>query len=517
MNDTQSKRIPAKRRFRNVLIATGFLLLFFVLLPGAVKWMVNRVVLPHWFSAPECPVKSGCLTELCYTGLVAGNLPVDAGGGRTVQVSRVEAFYNPWTLMHRQIPLVRGQIVSGPEVAFDSDITARDIRFSGGGLNADIAAQFSRIRCGALSAGPFIATARLAGTDGTLSAKIPLQDGLLHASVNSQVAGLPTNPVWTCTVQIPLAAADGSPVQLGGLVPGADDLLASGLVQAELSGSRSSAEAVLSLAVGSLEFPAHSLSLSNLYTACTMRFPGELRSQPGQSLTADSLSIGKLKLEQIRMHYQLEPDSTAFIEDLEFNWCGGRVNLYSARFAPDSTNVSVRLFCDRLSLEQVLAACGLTGFSAGGELNGRLPVQWTKAGVSIDRGFLFTTPGRGGTFSFGDTQTAASLLPPGSLEEGQIGLVAAALASFRYDWITMTLNSEGKNLRIEIEASGEPVNVLPYEYDSRSSSYVKVELRPGRGIRQPMNFKLNLTVPLNQLLCYASGINKQWNLFKGQL
>ncbi len=517
MNGMQSKRISTKRRFRNVLIATGFLLLFFLLLPGAMKWTVNRVVLPNRFSAPDCPVKSGRLAELRYTGLVAGNLLVDAGGGRTVQVSRVEAFYNPWTLMNRQIPLVRGQIVSGPEVAFESDITARDIRFSGGGLNADVSAQFSRIRYGALSAGPFIATARLAGIAGTLAAEIPLQDGLLRASVHSQVAGLPTNPVWTCAVRIPLAAADGSPVQLGGLIPGVDDLLVAGLAQAEISGSKSGAEAVLSLAVGSLEFPVHSLSFSNLYTICTMRFPGELRSQPGQSLTADSLSVGKLKIEQIRMHYQVEPDSTAFIEDLEFNWCGGRVSLYSARFGPDSTNVSARLFCDRLSLEQVLAACGLTGFSAGGELNGRLPVQWTKAGLGIDRGFLFTTPGKGGTFSFGDAQVAASFLPPGSLEEGQIGLVAAALASFNYDWITMTLNSEGENLRIAIEASGQPVNVLPYEYDSLSGSYVKVELRPGRGIRQPMNFKLNLTVPLNQLLCYASGINKQWSLFKGKL
>ena len=508
--------MPPKRRFRRLLPAAVFLLLFFVLLPGAIKWTVNRVVLPHWFSKADCPVKSGRLDELRYTGLVASNLLADAGGGRTVRLSRVEAIYNLWSLMHRRIPLVSGKVISGPEVAFEADIAARDIDFSGGGLNATISAQCSRVRSGTFGAGPFSATAHMAGNAGTLAADIPLQDGLLHASVNSQVAGLPTNPVWTCSVKIPLAAADGSPVQLGGLVPGADSLLVSGLAQADLSGNKSGAVAVLSLAVGSLEFPAHSLNLSNLNTACTMRFPGELRSQPGQSLTADSLSVGKLRIENIRMHYQLEPDSTAFVEDLEFNWCGGRVNLYSARFGPDSTNVSVRLFCDRLSLEQVLAVCGLTGFSAGGELNGRLPVQWTKAGLSIDRGFLFTTPGKGGTFSFGGTTAAAGLLPPGSLEEGQIGLVTAALALFNYDWITMTLNTECENLRIEIEVAGQPANVLPYEYDSGSGTYIKVALRPGRGTRQPMNFKLNLTVPLNQLLCYASGINKQWNLFKGQ-
>ncbi|MFA7368394.1 MAG: YdbH domain-containing protein [Kiritimatiellales bacterium] len=516
MNETKSKDVPRKRRIRRLLFAAVFLSLFFVLLPGAIKWTVNRAVLPRRFAAPDCPVKSGRLDELRYTGLVVSNLLADAGSGRTVRVSRVEAAYNLWTLMHGRIPLVRGKIISGPDVVFEADITARDIDFSGGGVKADVLAQCSRVTSGDFSAGPFCATARMAGSEGAMTTEIPLQDGLLRASVDAQVAGLPTNPVWTCAVRVPLAAADGSPVQLGGLVSGVDSLLVSGLVQADISGGKSGTEAVLSLAVGSLDFPAHSLSLSNLNAACTMRFPGELRSQPGQGLTADSLSVGKLRLDQIRMHYQLEPDSTVFLEDLEFNWCGGRVSLYSARFGPDSTNVSVRLFCDRLSLEQVLAACGLTGFSAGGELNGRLPVQWTKNGLSIDRGFLFTTPGKGGTFSLGGTKAAAGLLPPGSLEEGQIGLVTAALASFNYDWITMTLNSEGENLRIEIEASGQPVNVLPYEYDSRSGTYVKIDLRPGRGIRQPMSFKLNLTVPLNQLLCYASGINKQWNLFKGQ-
>lgn len=516
MNITGIKRAPRKRRFRRLLVAAFFLLLFFVLLPGAVKWTANRVVLPRWFADPECPVKSGRLDVLRYTGLVASNLLAEAGNGISLRASRVEAVYNPWTLMHQQIPLVQGHIFSDSNSLFEADISARDIHFAGG-LEAAIAAQCSRVRYGDFSAGPFSATARISGTEGTLAATIPLQDGQLRASVDFHATALPANPVWTCAVRVPLAAADGSPVQLGGLVPGVDDLRVSGLARAELSGSRSGSVAVLSLAVSDLNFPAHNLGLSNLQTSCTIKLPGELRSQPGQRLTADSLAVGDLRIEQIRMHYQLEPDSVFFIEDLEFNWCGGRVSLYSARAGPETTNISVRLFCDRLALEQVLAACGLTGFSAGGELNGRLPVEWAKDGLSIDRGFLFTTPGKGGTFSFGSASAAAGILPPGSLEEGQIGLVAAALADFNYNWITMTLNTEGENLRIEIETDGQPVNVLPYEYDSRTGTYVKVALRPGRGIRQPMRFKLNLTVPLNQLLCYASGINRQWNLFKGQL
>ncbi|MBM4152822.1 MAG: hypothetical protein FJ220_04790, partial [Kiritimatiellaceae bacterium] len=190
--------------------------------------------------------------------------------------------------------------------------------------------------------------------------------------------------------------------------------------------------------------------------------------------------------------------------------------LYRTRLGPKSTEGSVRLYCDSLALEQVLRACGLKGFSANGQLNGRLPIQWSKQNIRVDQGLLFTTPGKGGTFAFGAAEVAAKILPPGSLAEGQIGLVTAALASFEYDWITMTLNSEGENLKIAMQVAGQPTHVLPYECDSRTGSYVKVELRPGRGIRQPMTFTLNLNIPLNQMLCYASGVNKQWNLFKGQ-
>jgi hypothetical protein len=304
--------------------------------------------------------------------------------------------------------------------------------------------------------------------------------------------------------------------QLGGLIPGVDQLSVSGEVHATVAGTPAGIATEVALRIGQLDFPASKLSLSNLYTTCAMRLPGELRSQPGQTMTVEGVALGDLRLTNLRMNYQIEPDSTFFIEDLDFMWCDGQVSLYSARFGPHSTTGSVRLLCDRLSLSQVLTACGLKGFSAGGELNGRIPVKWTKQGLSIENGFLFTTPGKGGTLSFGGAGTAAGILPPGSMEAGQIGLVTAALADFSYQWITMTLNSEGENLMVRIEADGQPTQVLPYEYDSRSGTYVKVDPRSGRGTRQPMAFTLNLTVPLNQLLCYASGINRQWGLFKGQ-
>jgi len=500
MKNTGNRKVPPKRRLRHLLPAVLIFLSLFVLLPLAVKWLVNGFVLPRFIADPQLSLESGRLEELTYHRLSATNLVLDAGSGVYVRADRIDAAYSPQTLLLRTVPWAHTRVTLDPYEMVAAEIDARDICLRDG-IRADVTAQCDRMSYGAWSAGPFCATSHLSGTEAKLAADIPLQDGLLKARIDLH-ADWKTNPVWNCTIRLPLDVEEG--------------LCASGLAAAEISGSATATVAVLSLAVSDLDFPAHSLSLSNLYTSCTIKLPGELRSQPGQRLTADSLSVGELRIEQIRMHYQVEPDSVFFIEDLDFKWCGGRVSLYSARVGPEAAKVSVHLFCDRLSLEQVLAACGLTGFSAGGELNGRLPVEWAGGGLSVDHGFLFTTPGKGGTFSFGSAEAAAGILPPGSLEEGQLGLVAAALAAFDYNWITMTLNTEGENLRIEIEADGQPVNILPYEYDSRSGSYVKIELRPGRGIRQPMRFKLNLTVPLNQLLCYASGINRQWNLFKAQ-
>ncbi len=516
MTDAEKNGASSRHRIRCWLIPVVLLLLPVFLLPVFLKCTINRWVLPAKIADPKVPLISGEVEKLNYGGLLAGEFVIDAGNGRVLRVTDVQADYSPASLVRGRIKSVSAQIVSGPEIGFSAEVALRDIRLSSGGnVAASVWAQCSRITAGSFSAGPFDVAKQIDGTDAALAFDVPLQDGLLSAQVVLN-ADWQTNPVFSASVRIPLTAADGSPVQLGGLAPGLDDLLVSGLIAADVSGDSVGAEAVASLVIDQLELPAHRLSLRNLTTSCTMRFPGEPRSLPEQQLAADRLSLGELKVDQIQMNYQLEPGPVLFIEELEFNWCGGRVSSYDTRIRPQTTNVVMQLFCDRLSLEQVLASFGLTDFGGGGELNGRLPVQWTQEGLSIDHGFLFTTPGRGGTFSFGAAEVAASVLPPGSLEEGQVGLVTAALAEFNYDWITMTLNSEGDNLKMVVEVAGTPAKVLPYEYDSKRGTYVKVELRSGRGTRQPMQFQLNLTVPLNQLLCYASGMNRQWNLFKGR-
>lgn len=514
MKGSECEGVPPRRRSGCFLVFLLLLVLFGFLLPGLLKRAMNVVLLPRAMSHPKIPLVEGSVQTLSYTEFMAEDWVVDAGDGLLIQIPRLKAIYTPVSLMRGRVQSVDARLTSESEVPFEADVSMQDLRVFSEGVEAQISAQCSRVECGAFSAGPFHAATEISGKEAALAFEVPLQEGLLTADV-AFLADWRTNSSWHGTVRVPLRAADGSAVLWTELSPAVEELLVLGEMVAEVSGDSSGTVARVSLEVESLDVPPVELSLRNLKTSCTLHFPGEVRSQPEQVLTVESLAVGTLQLDQIEMHYQLEPDSVFFIESLMLNWCGGRVSLFDTRIFPDAATVSARLFCDRLSLEQVMVACGLDGFSAGGELNGRLPILWSEEGLRVDQGFLFTTPGRGGIFSFGAAEAAAGILPPGSLESGQVGLVTAALAEFKYDWITMTVTSEGDSLLAVVEMSGTPENVLPYEYDSKKGTYVKVALRPGRGIRQPMQFKLNLTVPLNQLLCYASGINRQWNLFKG--
>jgi hypothetical protein len=498
------------------LIPLIFLLLIF-LLPVVLKSVVNRIVLPHVLSDPKLPPISGSVDELNYRNLVTGSFTIDAAPGIVLTIPKIKAAYSPGSLLRKRVHSVEGLIVSAIEPVFEAGFQARDIKLRpGGGVEALLSAQCSKIQFGEYSAGPIEFSEQVQGTDAIFSFDVPIQDGLLSTRIDVEV-DWKTNPVWTCSAVLPLCSADGSPVQLASLGPEVNDLLLAGNLRVDAEGSEASMKAAVHLEVDSLEMPEHSLELKNLVTDCALQLRDEPRSLPEQKLTVESVAIGELLLEQINMRYQLEPESVFYIEELAFNLCGGQMRLNNTRIRPDMSHLLFRLSCERLSLEQVLTACGVKSFSGDGELNGRLPVEWHDGSIQISNGFLFSTPGKGGVFSMGGAQAAAGLLPVGVVAESQIGLVSDALAEFRYDWMTMTMNSEGEDLKITVEMAGSPVHILPYKYDARRGTYMKISLKkPGQGIRQPMQFKLNLSVPLNQLLCYASGINRQWNLFQGK-
>jgi hypothetical protein len=476
---------------------------------GGAGWQDDLV---NWNGSVDVPLGGKESSPLDLSSLVPGltNVAVDGRLGATVRGGKTSAEAAVSLVIHD---------LAIPNYSLEMNGLEATLRMGlSDPVEGELQAACSGIRSGAFSAGPVAARAVLTGTNAQFSAEIPLQDRQLLASVKGAAGWRDGALHWNGRVDVPLGGKDAVPLDLSGLVPGLTEVAVDGQLEAVVRGGKAGTEAAVSLGLRNLEIPSSKLQVAGLETLCRMELSGKPRSLPEQELSIKTLTAGNFQVEQLLMHYQLENGPAFYIENVEFTWCGGRVSLYDTRLRPALTNLAVRLFCDRLSLQQVLSACGVESFSGDGELNGRLPVQWTAAdGIRIDRGFLYTTPGKSGVFSLGDSSSVAgSLLPPGTVEAGQVGLISDALSAFRYDWITMTLNTEEDNLKIVVDMAGTPVNVLSYEYDSKRGTYMKIAPRPGRGIRQPMQFKLNLSVPLNQLVCYASGINRQWNLFKSR-
>ena len=485
-----------------------------LLLPRVAKQSLNRFVLPEYVTDPDIPLTGGSIQHMNWRGLQATGLTFGSKSETSVTLPEVNVIYSPRTLLKKRIESVEGRIHVGPSPDIDAGFRVEAIRLAPKQLEATVSVDCPRFQVQDVTIGPLALYQQILGTDTALDFTLPIQNGLMNAHIE-MAADWKSNLLWSCRAELPLSSADGGPLRPGALVHAVKDLEVLGSLQLEAAGGPEEPVATVDAAIQSLSAPEQSLTLHNLTTRCALQLAGELRSLPAQQLTVESISIGELELKNLRLQYQFEPRSVFYIEDLELDLCDGQVSLHNVRIRPNMSDIAVRLQCDRLSMEQVLTACGVNSFAGDGELNGRLPIRWDDGMITIDRGFLFTTPGRSGTFSIGNTEAIAGILPAGAA--GQVGLVSAALEAFRYDWITMTLNSEGEDLNVTVEMSGTPVNVLPYAYDTRSETYVKIELKkPGQGIRQTMQFQLNLSVPLNRLLCYASGINRQWNLFNAK-
>jgi hypothetical protein len=496
------------------VIFTTIIGLLAISIPSLVHQVLNRKILPDLFANPDIPLSAGSIKHVGWHELQAVDLTLDSDAEMLVTLPEVNVTYSPGALLKKRIASISGHILTSPVPEIRADFRAEEICLDPEQLEAMLSVTCPRFVYNNYSVGPIQLSKHIQGTATEIAFDLPLQDGLMTSRIALD-ADWKTNLAWNCSATLPLQGENNAPLQLGALVPGAKDLEVLGTLQMTAAGDAEETTATVDCFIKTLLAPEHSLSLTNLSTRCALQLAGGLRSLPQQMLNTESISMGELTLKNLRMQYQLEPSSVFYIENLEFDFCKGQVGVQNVRIPPHMTNLTFRLQCDRLSLEQVMASCGVDSFSGDGELNGRVPIRWANGAVHISQGFLFTTPGHSGTFKIGQTEALAAVLPAGSSAKAEIRLVSAALKNFDYDWITLTLNSEGEDLIAVVEISGMPANELPFQYDSRNGNYVEIELKkPGQGFYRAMRFTLNFNVPLNQLLCDASGINKQWNLFK---
>jgi hypothetical protein len=307
-----------------------------------------------------------------------------------------------------------------------------------------------------------------------------------------------------CTLAVPpfkLAQA----VDVGRIVPDAQGILFQGQCEANAAvhakGPILQSRGRIRIDQATLRHAARQLTLEGI--ACDLHLEDliHLRSAPRQQLQVADLVLGKLAARQLSVDFQLEPDSTLFIERAGMQWCKGSMQTQAFRLMPGKDEVEVTIYCDRLNLAMVLDQLGAAQGSGDGAVNGRIPLQWKNGELRFDNGFLYSTPGQTGTIRLSGTQTLLEGLAPGTPQHTQLDIASEALKDYSYNWAKLDLRSEDDSLLVSLKLDGKPNRLLPFAYDPPSGGFKRFNGQ-GQAEFKGINIDLNFRTPLREILHY---------------
>ena len=296
-----------------------------------------------------------------------------------------------------------------------------------------------------------------------------------------------------------------TPLDMGRFTPDAKGMTADGTLKLEgrmSIGDGAEGDMTASLSNGRIELKDKDIRIDDIRLDVNFpELPG-LRSAPGQTLAVGGLTMGKIRLEDADIRFQIEPDTAVLIEKGRFKWCGGNVNAQSMRISPGMSDVDFILYCDRVNLAELLGQLGAARAEGEGAVNGRIPVRLRKGKPEFDDGFLYSTPGDGGIIHVTSAQVLTAGIPKDTPQFAQIDLAVEALKSYEYAWAKLRINSEGENLRLKMQFDGKPTAPLPFVYKKDFGGFVRVDAsHPGSNF-QGIQLDVNLGLPLNKILQY---------------
>jgi len=225
-------------------------------------------------------------------------------------------------------------------------------------------------------------------------------------------------------------------------------------------------------------------------------------SAPKQHLQFKNASFGKLNISDGIIEFQLESGNSFLIEKSSFKWCSGNVNSESLRILSGGNEYDLILYCDRLNLAKVLEQFGAGNAEGEGTVNGRIPIAFKNGEFSFHDGFLFSTPGDGGTIHITDTGMLTAGIPENTLQYAQLDLAREALKNFEYKWVKLRLNTEKEDLKLKLQFDGKPANPLPFIYKQEFGGFVRVESGTKSSNFQGISLDVNMGLPLNKILLY---------------
>ena len=299
-------------------------------------------------------------------------------------------------------------------------------------------------------------------------------------------------------------SAAASPMRLSTLLPNVKGMTVNGNLK--LTGTLTSdstglsSSAVMSLDNGHFWMKDSDLAAENIQLELVLPDLLNLRSGPAQVLTVETISLGKIHMNDLRVQFQVESGESVLVEKAGFQWCGGRVNAQALRVLPGVDDYDVTLYCDRLNLADLLEQFGAAQAAGEGAVNGRIPVRYSGGKILFDDGFLYSTPGAGGTIQVTGAEMLTSGMPEGTSQYGQIDLAREALKNYEYDWVRIRMETEGEMLILDLQFDGQPVDPLPFVYQEEAGGFVRMEAGGQVSRFQGIRLNVNLEVPLNKIL-----------------
>lgn len=253
-----------------------------------------------------------------------------------------------------------------------------------------------------------------------------------------------------------------------------------------------------------IEVPGKGMTLEGVDLDLNLRDIFRMCSFPGQIFKFKRFSWGSIETGEGEVVFQTESPKSFFLEKGEISWCGGHICTNAVRIEPEKKELDITLFCDRLRLATILKQFNAADATGEGTVNGRIPICINEGKIKFIDGFLYSTPGEGGTVRI-QTNKLALGMPALSQQSIQMEIAGEALKNFTYDWAKLSLNSKGNDLLLLMQLDGKPSELMPFEFNKDEGLYKTKEKKRTRfkGIRFDINFRL----PLDEMLHYGKGIN----------
>jgi len=253
---------------------------------------------------------------------------------------------------------------------------------------------------------------------------------------------------------------------------------------------------------GSFEMPSRALSCKGIALDLRVTDLFTLSTPSSQKLSIKSIDAQKVKISNAELNFSLDSKELILLESLSFNWCGGLVYMRPMRIRSNQSKYNTVLYCENLELAQLLAEIGLVDAVGNGAIYGKIPVEINPDGIFFEKSYLYSKPGAENNIRMVDPTAVVGTVAA----QSQLEFASEALKNFNYNWVKITLDTEGEDLLMSFQFDGQPAGPLPFVFDENSGQLVRNDF--AKANFEGIQLNINTKIQLNRILKFNQFIKK---------